>query len=96
MSKPVCVSDCRDKYFTLFLSFSGPSRRRSEDVATLEPGGIVTTLTDDVLQYEVPADDEGYELSYAHVAVHVCRAGFGHARAELRVAETWGQDTIQK
>lgn len=48
------------------------------------------TLTYDILQYEVPADDEGDELADAHVAVHVRRARLRDARAELRVAQTWG------
>lgn len=44
---------------------------------------------DDVLQDEVPADGEGDELAHTDVAVHVSRAGFGHAGRELGIAETW-------
>ncbi len=41
----------------------------------------------DVLEDQIPADDEGHELADGHVRVDVGRACLGHARSELGVAE---------
>lgn len=43
-------------------------------------------VTDEVLEDQIPADDEGDELADGDVAVDVGRAGLGHARSELGVA----------
>lgn len=43
--------------------------------------------TNQILQYHVPANDEGDKLADRHVRVHVRRAGrVRHAHAKLRIA----------
>lgn len=45
-------------------------------------------LTDDVLEDEVPADDEGGQLSDSDVAVDVGRTRLRYSGSELRVTQT--------
>lgn len=59
------------------------------------PWGRGRGRTNDVGQDKVPAGDEGPELADGDVAVEVGRAGLGHARAELAVAEA-GQHRGQR
>lgn len=49
--------------------------------------GPAASLTDHVLEYDVPSDDERPKLADAHVGVHVCGASFRYARAELGVTQ---------
>ena len=47
----------------------------------------ISVLTDSVLKDEVPPDNEGNELPDRRVRVDIGRAGPGHPRAELGVAD---------
>ena len=56
-------------------------------------------LTNNVSEDEVPASDEGPEFSNRYVAIEVRWASFGHAGAELGVAQTsqdWGDGSDEE
>jgi len=57
------------------------------NIARARARPVDDSLTDHVLEYDVPSDDERPELADADVRVHVRGTGFRYARPELGVTQ---------
>ncbi|XP_044786530.1 uncharacterized protein LOC102413407 isoform X1 [Bubalus bubalis] len=56
-------------------------------VQVAAPGAGHGGTGDDVLEHEIPADEEGPQLAHGHVGEQVGRARAGHTGPELRIAQ---------